>query len=1156
MADNKNLVTQEDLDNLAQLESKLTNVNERLDEFLQQIDKLNSSLTRSGTSYQKIAAAAEEYEKVTEGVSNALKEQHKAVSDINTLKQKVINTDTQLSKVRQQEVKSLKDITESGYERAVEGIQQMLLKYAELDSSLKATRKELKELEKINEQGRASEEGYLNQKALLIGVEKEQSQELRVLNNLIKANNQIVNTQIGSYDNLSAQYSALKIVVNSLDDSESANGYTKQELTEQLNKLYEAMNQYQLSTGKAALQVGNYQLANIKATESINDQSQTLVRYQADLDATRERLNTLEKQYKAGNTTETEYSKIKSSLIIQEREQARLVREQNKVVKQSVSAQAELKQQYEELTEVINNLSESETHNGQTKQELIALTERMRKALNEYSLSTSNVKLETDRYEDTSRDLLGTIGMTIPGVGNLTGQVNKLSGAFKALLANPVVGWLAPLVAIIGASVAVFNRSIDAVKNNERQYVELQAAISPLAALQANTTRGFERIGNAIVETTGKIAKFVTSLNIVKAVFGDFDEESKRFEEIILERQELRQRQREFNIDEAKEMAEIARLKADATNVDKFSAEERIKFLDDAFEKEKNLAKERKAIAEAYLRDLTKTADATKDNSTKARDDINKAQVAVINATTQLSEVERQYNRERTRISGTLRRDIAAEERERQRLLAEEKKRFNEQTQLIQLRATEEAEASRQIMLNTKREFGDRITSAYEYYFQQIKLVETLRERQLMDQELTETGRQLIIEKANAEIRKITEQQNNALIQLEGNFRKQLQDSIQRYQTNELDDILIKQRNDELAIEQAFASGQIKNRAAYQEALLSIEQKYAEERFNVELETLNQLSDLYVDDKEQFDNIQNQILRLKKSYQAQQTEEARKGIKKRSEEEIEEAKKVQQALKSLYQQLYSTVFSLIDSALERQINSIDRQLDELSQFYEEKTKLIEEQENAGLITSEYADFMREYYADQELRRQEELEDQKKQIQRKQAKYEKAQAIASAGINTAKAIVEALPNLILAGIVAATGAAQIAAIAAQPLPEYAEGTSDHIGGAAIVGDGGRAEMIRTPDGSIFKTPSVPTLVDLPKHSEVFPDFSKEVKNMHDRDMKQILIMNDGKQVMLLRRNLSASQSSANYQREILSYQKKNNKILMRNSTQSKINALVS
>jgi len=125
-------------------------------------------------------------------------------------------------------------------------------------------------------------------------------------------------------------------------------------------------------------------------------------------------------------------------------------------------------------------------------------------------------------------------------------------------------------------------------------------------------------------------------------------------------------------------------------------------------------------------------------------------------------------------------------------------------------------------------------------------------------------------------------------------------------------------------------------------------------------------------------------------------------------------------------------------------------------------------------------------AEQELARQ--LEEQKREIRIREAKADKEAALFNAIISTASAVVSALPNVVLAALVGALGAAQIAMIASRPIPAYAEGTDNHIGGKAIVGDGGRHEVIQTPDGKLSITPNKSTLVDLPKGTKVYPDIA--------------------------------------------------------------------
>ncbi|MGW7626970.1 phage tail tape measure protein [Bacillus subtilis] len=52
-----------------------------------------------------------------------------------------------------------------------------------------------------------------------------------------------------------------------------------------------------------------------------------------------------------------------------------------------------------------------------------------------------------------------------------------------------------------------------------------------------------------------------------------------------------------------------------------------------------------------------------------------------------------------------------------------------------------------------------------------------------------------------------------------------------------------------------------------------------------------------------------------------------------------------------------------------------------------------------------------------------------------------------------------------------------------VPQYAKGTSGHPGGPAILGDGYKHEPFMTPDGKIGISPNVPTLMNLPRGTQV-------------------------------------------------------------------------
>lgn len=136
-------------------------------------------------------------------------------------------------------------------------------------------------------------------------------------------------------------------------------------------------------------------------------------------------------------------------------------------------------------------------------------------------------------------------------------------------------------------------------------------------------------------------------------------------------------------------------------------------------------------------------------------------------------------------------------------------------------------------------------------------------------------------------------------------------------------------------------------------------------------------------------------------------------------------------------------------------------------------------------------------AKEEIERQ--YEERRRDIRRKEAEAQKELAIFNAIINTAQGVVAALANpggpagVILAAAVGVIGAAQIALISQQSIPEYRMGTDFHQGGLAMVGDGGKHEVVYQPSSGFSVTPKNDTLVDLERGTKVYPDFNTFLKN---------------------------------------------------------------
>lgn len=183
--------------------------------------------------------------------------------------------------------------------------------------------------------------------------------------------------------------------------------------------------------------------------------------------------------------------------------------------------------------------------------------------------------------------------------------------------------------------------------------------------------------------------------------------------------------------------------------------------------------------------------------------------------------------------------------------------------------------------------------------------------------------------------------------------------------------------------------------------------------------------------------------------------------------------------------------SIMVGMYDQQIEKIEEQQEKNEEAGEEEKERIEDLVESGVITKEEGEARKRAADKATADKNKELEKQKAELEQRQAKWQKASSIVQTTIATSQAIMMALAQAgpiagaVLAAVIGAMGAAQVAMIAAQPIPKYAKGTDNHPGGLAIVGDGGRQEVIETDNGA-YITPAVPTLVDIPKRARVIPN----------------------------------------------------------------------
>lgn len=288
--------------------------------------------------------------------------------------------------------------------------------------------------------------------------------------------------------------------------------------------------------------------------------------------------------------------------------------------------------------------------------------------------------------------------------------------------------------------------------------------------------------------------------------------------------------------------------------------------------------------------------------------------------------------------------------------------------------------------------------------------------------------------------------------------------------------------NNELATanNNAYANDLI-TKEQYDEKKLQIENQTARETLLIQIKLYEKIFEIYGQDSEKRTEVLQVIAKLKK--ELSELDVAGKGIGEKKVRDLKaDAQQLKQTFEQIGQELQGLVFDFFTAGITKQKNAIQEQIDLID---ERKKKDIEAQNQITQSTADRANNIAIIEANAAAQK-EQLQRRQKQLDIEKAKFDKANAITGIVQQTALGVLKASPNVPLMVAIGALGAIQLARVLAQPIPRYAEGTDDHPGGKAVVGDGGKKELILTPDGRYMITQKTPHTVDLPKHSIVLPD----------------------------------------------------------------------
>lgn len=332
-----------------------------------------------------------------------------------------------------------------------------------------------------------------------------------------------------------------------------------------------------------------------------------------------------------------------------------------------VAAQEELAAQQNALREIqrgsaasIEEVSKAAAGLGTS---YAALVNQMKSLTAEYR-TTEDVAQKADlakrikSINDQLKDMDATRGVFSRNVGDYANQLTKgfqaTAGAASSVI-NPVQNVTAgltamsstPVVAVIGLVVNILDRLIKSLKSNEETMAAFKVALAPVNALGTAFTKwlqgvaeGFVKFIDWTVKATRAVAKFLGYIT---------EEDEALMEkhiEIAQKENELDKQRRETDKANAKSAAEAANLRAKAAEKDKYTAEERLAFINKAADEEEKIAQRNKDLAQQEYNALKEKADLAQ-NSKEENDALAAAEIKVMEAETAYMNKLRELNAQR-----------------------------------------------------------------------------------------------------------------------------------------------------------------------------------------------------------------------------------------------------------------------------------------------------------------------------------------------------------------------------------------------------------------------------------------------------------------------------------------------------------------------------
>lgn len=282
-----------------------------------------------------------------------------------------------------------------------------------------------------------------------------------------------------------------------------------------------------------------------------------------------------------------------------------------------------MEKQYKSLYNTYKMLTE-EQRNSSFGKEMESQLNSLSQKLNETKKGVGNFKDNIGHYSESVIDAFSKMGISVGGLQTplklASGGIKTFAASLKALIANPVGAIIMAIVVAFKALKAIVDRVKEAINSNEESQMALSEAMSAFQPILDAISNAWDAVGQAVVKFIGFIGDAVRWIREAGAAVTDFlgitkganaaiKEQNELYKSLAQSQNALTKQKREYQKLNAKDQAEVERLREEASELE--NGAEKRRLLNEAKAKQAEIDARNVEIAKEELRILTEQSKLT-----------------------------------------------------------------------------------------------------------------------------------------------------------------------------------------------------------------------------------------------------------------------------------------------------------------------------------------------------------------------------------------------------------------------------------------------------------------------------------------------------------------------------------------------------------------